>query len=79
MDPLRDIEFWQRIVEKEETRKNAVGGRSVSFKHTIANLILAKNDSRARGEEKFRCDGFLWLPSILEGGLKHTGLIDDEY
>jgi len=79
MDPLRDIEFWQRIVEKEETRKNVVGGRSVSFKHAIANLILAKNDSRARGKEKFRCDGFLWLPSILEGGLKHTGLIDDEY
>eukprot|EP00533_Pseudo-nitzschia_delicatissima_P007936 CAMPEP_0116110498 /NCGR_PEP_ID=MMETSP0327-20121206/17940_1 /TAXON_ID=44447 /ORGANISM="Pseudo-nitzschia delicatissima, Strain B596" /LENGTH=662 /DNA_ID=CAMNT_0003603659 /DNA_START=44 /DNA_END=2032 /DNA_ORIENTATION=- len=75
-DPLRDIGFWQRIVEREETKsKNNSVQRS--FKHTIASLILAKNSRWDCNSSKHDNDGFLWLPSILEGGLGNTGLFEE--
>jgi len=73
-DPLRDIEFWQQMVEKEETGSKKNGPKS--FKHTIASLIVAKNPSGG-GSNHHRSHGFLWLPSILEGGLAHTGLLEE--
>jgi len=85
-DPLRDLGFWQNIVKKEESRNSKNGARS--FKHTLASLVLAKNSahgnsndttssSTTRKNHHSSNDGFLWLPSILEGGLGHTGLLDD--
>ena len=75
-DPLRDIRFWQRIVEREETRiKNSNGRRS--FKHTIASLVLVKNSSTGVSTFNHANGGFLWLPSILEGGVRHTGFLED--
>jgi hypothetical protein len=90
-DPLRDLGFWQTIVNKEESRNtsknSAVGGTPIrSFKLTLASLVLAKNFARGsnsnnntttRKNDRISNDGFLWLPSILEGGLGHTGLLDD--
>jgi hypothetical protein len=73
-DPLRDIEFWQQMVEKEEAGSKKNGSKS--FKHTVASLVVAKNPSGG-GSSNHRNHGFLWLPSILEGGLAHTGLLEE--
>ena len=75
-DPLRDIGFWQRILEREETKmKNK--SHSKSFKHTIASLVLAKNSTSCDNRANRDSEGFLWLPSILEGGLANTGFFEE--
>ena len=75
-DPLRDIGFWQRILEREETKmKNK--SHSKSFKHTIASLVLAKNSTSFDNRANRDSEGFLWLPSILEGGLANTGFFEE--
>mmetsp|Transcript_27187 Transcript_27187/g.59859 ORF Transcript_27187/g.59859 Transcript_27187/m.59859 type:complete len:354 (+) Transcript_27187:949-2010(+) len=91
-DPLTDIEYWQGIVE-EEKRKTKNGDSKTTFRHALASIVLARNSidgnkkkmafgsnsnsSRSSHDEGFR-GGLLWLPSILEGGMNHIGLVDDK-
>ncbi len=74
-DPMRDIRFWQRIADQEE-RKNRNSNTAHSFKHTVASLVLAKNCKDCSNINDVH-DGFLWLPSFLEGGLNNIGLLEE--
>jgi hypothetical protein len=70
IDPLADIAYWQTMVEKEESRGKTVKTGDFSIRHALASIVLAKNTNKKRTENNnYHNDcGFLWLPSILEGG-----------
>jgi hypothetical protein len=70
MDPLADIAYWQKMIEKEESRGKTVKTKDFSIRHALASIVLAKNTNKKRTKnDNYHNDcGFLWLPSILEGG-----------
>ena len=70
VDPLADIAYWQKMTEKEESRGKTVKTGDFSIRHALASIVLAKNtnEKRAKNDNYHDDCGFLWLPSILEGG-----------
>ena len=70
IDPMTDIRYWKKIIEKEGN-KNGMGEGQYSFHHAIAGVIVKKNANEKRAENNgdHSNQGFLWLPSILEGGM----------
>ena len=67
IDPLLDIEYWETLIKKETNRAHF--NQKGTFSVTLASIVLAKN---AKNGTKDNNTGFLWLPSILEGG---TGMV----
>lgn len=62
-DPLTDLEFWKAALANEAEYNGERKCGAGSFRNAIASLIIAKNE-----ENQTRNTGFLWLPSLLQGG-----------
>ncbi|KAG7342395.1 hypothetical protein IV203_007488 [Nitzschia inconspicua] len=65
LDPTVDLSYWTQKMSRTNCKTGVEHGDVPSFQNALAAIIVAKN--RILAKQSSGPDGFLWLPSILEG------------
>ncbi|KAG7363575.1 hypothetical protein IV203_026936 [Nitzschia inconspicua] len=65
LDPTVDLSYWTQKMSRTNCKTGVEQGDVPSFQNALAAIIVAKN--RILSKHSNGPDGFLWLPSILEG------------